>query len=300
MNEFKKKLNNIDNILSFETDDLVTNKVIDFYNISPFPNYKDDDDKSTINYKGEKNIIARYTKNFIGFNKKILEVGCGTGQLSSYFAIGTNNKIFALDPTLKSISLAQKFCEKNQIKNIKFINADIFDDIFNDEVFDFIWSNGVLHHTKDPYLAFKILTKYLKQNGYILIGLYNKFGRLRTIFRRFLYKIFGKKIVMLLDPTLRNLKNDEQINSWIRDQYMHPVESLHTIDEVIKWFDYNNIEFISSIPSCDLTMLDKDKIFHKQTKGNFFYRFLSQIMMVFGSLGSDGGLFILIGKKRPS
>ena len=52
---------------------------------------------------------------------------------------------------------------------------------------------------------------------------------------------------MLLDPTLRNLKNDEQINSWIRDQYMHPVESLHTIDEVIKWFDYNNIEFISSI-----------------------------------------------------
>ena len=47
-------------------------------------------------------------------------------------------------------------------------------------------------------------------------------------------------------------------------------------------------------------MLDKDKIFHKQTKGNFFYRFLSQIIMVFGSLGSDGGLFILIGKKRPS
>ena len=177
---------------------------------------------------------------------------------------------------------------------------DIFDDIFNEEVFDFIWSNGVLHHTKDPYLAFKILTKNLKQNGYILIGLYNKFGRLRTIFRRFLYKIFGKKIVMLLDPTLRNLKNDEQIISWIRDQYMHPVESLHTIDEVIKWFDYNNIEFISSIPSCDLTVLDEDKIFHKQTKGNFFYRLLSQIIMLFGSLGSDGGLFILIGKKRPS
>ena len=58
---------------------------------------------------------------------------------------------------------------------------------------------------------------------------------------------------MLLDPMLRNKKgNQEQIKAWIRDQYEHPVESLHTLDEVFSWFKENNIEFVNSIPICDL------------------------------------------------
>ena len=35
---------------------------------------------------------------------------------------------------------------------------------------------------------------------------------------------------------LLNLYKDEK-KAWIRDQYIHPIESLHTIDEVLKWFD---------------------------------------------------------------
>ena len=88
---------------------------------------------------------------------KILEVGCGTGQLSIYFSIGTNNEVVGLDPTIESLVLAKNFSEKNNISNIKLVNADIFDDVLNDNYFDFIWCNGVLHHTKDPYGAFKIL-----------------------------------------------------------------------------------------------------------------------------------------------
>ena len=43
----------------------------------------------------KKNYLAREFKKYVGFGKKILEVGCGTGQLSLYFAIGTNNRVFA-------------------------------------------------------------------------------------------------------------------------------------------------------------------------------------------------------------
>ncbi len=46
--------------------------------------------------------------------------------------------------------------------------------------------------------------------------------------------------------------------AWIRDQYLHPVESLHTIDEVLKWFEENNIEFINSIPSSDFDESNKE------------------------------------------
>ena len=299
-NFFKKKLVFEDDVLKLKIEDKVVNKVINFYNEAPFPNYENNDDKSTIVFKGDNNYLAKEFKKYIGFNKDVLEVGCGTGQLSLYFAIGNNNRIFALDPTLSSIKLGLDFSKKNKIQNIKFINADVFDDVFNEECFDFIWSNGVLHHTKDPKLGFKIISKYLKKNGYILVGLYNLYGRSRTIFRRFLYKIFGKSIVMLLDPILRNIKkgNQEQIKAWIRDQYEHPVESLHTLDEVFSWFKENNIEFVNSIPICDLKENQTDSMFANSSKGTFLSRFFSQISMLFNTLGDDGGLFVVIGKKK--
>ncbi len=276
-----------------------TSKIVsEFYKSNPFPNYKVDDDKISIVQKGDKNVLAKQFKKFVGFNKKILEVGCGTGQLSVYFATGNNNLVISLDTTLESILVAKDFVKKNKIENIRFVNSDIFDDVLAENYFDFIWCNGVLHHTENPKVGFNIITKSLKKDGYILVGLYNKFGRLRTIIRRFFYKIFGTSFVALFDPTLKKLKlsKDEQI-SWIRDQYQHPKESLHTLDEVLDWFKKNNIEFISSIPSCDMDN-DFNNIFYKKLKGNLISRFLNQVLMIFDNLGSDGGLFIVIGKKN--
>ncbi len=294
---FKKDLVKNDDIFSFPITDAETNKVTQFYKVTPFPNYKDNDNKKSILEKGNKNILAHQFKDYIGNNKNVLEVGCGTGQISIYFALETNNKIVALDPTLSSLHLARNFAKKNHISNISFLNVDIFDDVLSDKCFDFIWCNGVLHHTKDPYLAFKTLIKSLKKEGYVLIGLYNKIGRARTILRKYLCKIFGLNILKILDPTLRKLKLDEdEKNAWIRDQYLHPVESLHTIDEVLKWFEENNIEFISSIPSSDFDY-NYDNIFEKKHKGTYYSRVINQISMLFNQLGSDGGLFILIGKK---
>ena len=296
---FKKKYIIKENFIQFNIDDSTVEKVIDFYSESPFPNYENNDDKSSINFKGDKNYLSREFKRFIGFNKNVLEVGCGTGQLSLYFGIGTNNRVFALDPTINSINLGNEFSKKNKINNVRFVNADIFDDVFHNKSFDFIWTNGVLHHTKNPSLAFDLISKYLKNNGYILLGLYNKYGRLRTLFRRILYKIFGSTLIKILDPTLRNIKkgNDRQIEAWIRDQYEHPVESLHTLDEVLIWFKKNNIEFINSVPSCNFNENKALNLFEKSSKGNFFSRLYSQISMVFNNLGADGGLFIVIGKK---
>jgi len=298
MNFLKKKINKEDGIFKFEINDNETKKVTSFYKESPFPNYKSNDDKSTILDKGNKNYLTSKFKNFIGYKKDVLEVGCGTGQLAIYFALGTNNRVVGLDPTIESLKLAADFSKKQNIDNIDFINADIFDDVLTDKYFDFIWCNGVLHHTKDPYKAFRVLIKSLKNEGYVLIGLYNKFGRIRTVFRRYMFKIFGSKYLDIFDPTLRNLKNnEEERKAWIRDQYIHPIESLHTIDNVLKWFNKNDIEFINSIPSSNFED-DDDNLFSKKSKGDLYSRVTNQLSMIFNNLGSDGGLFIVIGKKN--
>jgi SAM-dependent methyltransferase len=267
MNEFLKKNLEIKNgIISSPINDEKTNKVVQFYKVTPFPNYKENDDKQSILAKGNNNILAKQFKKFIGHNKKILEVGCGTGQLSIYFAIGANNQIVAFDPTIESLQLANNFAVKNKISNINFVNADIFDDVLAHDYFDFVWCNGVLHHTKDPYKAFEIICKSLKENGYILIGLYNKIGRLRTLIRKYLSKIFGIKILDFLDPTLKKLKiSKDEKKAWINDQYFHPIENLHTVDEVLNWFKKNNITFVNSIPSCDFELYqDYSQIFKKK------------------------------------
>ena len=294
----KKKINKDNGIFKFEINDSETKKVTNFYKESPFPNYKSNDDKSTILDKGNKNYLTSKFKNFIGYKKDLLEVGCGTGQLAIYFALGTNNRVVGLDPTIESLKLAANFSKKHNIENIDFVNADIFDDVLTDKFFDFIWCNGVLHHTKDPYEAFRILIKSLKNEGYVLIGLYNKMGRIRTVFRRYMFKLFGSKFLDIFDPTLRNLKdNVEERNAWIRDQYIHPIESLHTIDNVLEWFDKNDIEFINSIPSSNFDE-DEGDLFSKKSKGDLYSRISNQLSMIFNNLGSDGGLFIVIGKKN--
>ena len=82
---FKKDFITDGNLIKLKIDDSVVKTVIDFYNEAPFPNYEDNDDKSSIAYKGDRNYIAEKFKKFMGFNKNVLEVGCGTGQLSLYF-----------------------------------------------------------------------------------------------------------------------------------------------------------------------------------------------------------------------
>ena len=129
------------------------------------------------------------------------------------------------------------------------------------------------------------------------------YGRIRTVFRQKLFRLlgggkFGSLIVSLLDPILRQNISEEKKKAWFQDQYKHPVESLHTLDEVLGWFDENNIEFISSIPTCDFDNVNYEKMFLNKNRGNVVTRLLSQFGMLFSPLGSEGGLFLVIGKKK--
>ena len=90
-----------DGIYELNIKNSITQKVGKFYAENPFPDYKIDDTKHTIQKTGDNNLLMKELKKFVGFNKSLLEVGSGTCQLSNYLAIGTNNKIYAFD-SLKS------------------------------------------------------------------------------------------------------------------------------------------------------------------------------------------------------
>ena len=77
--------------------------------------------------------------------------------------------------------------------------------------------------------------------------------------------------------------------------------SFVSLDEVLNWFKKNNIEYINSIPSCDFEYYQNyENIFEKKSKGDIHSRLFNQFSMIFNKLGSDGGLFVVIGKKNES
>src|SRR5206468_1356891 len=113
--------------------------------------------------------------------------------------------------------------------------------------------NGVLHHTGDPRGGFESILRCLKPGGFIVIGLYNTYGRLTTDFRRLVFRLTGDRLTFL-DPRLRRVAlNEARRRAWFMDQYKHPHESKHTYDEVLRWFDESGVEFVKSIPKCVAT-----------------------------------------------
>ena len=58
-------------------------------------------------------------------------------------------------------------------------------------------------------------------------------------------------------------------------------------------------EYVNSIPSCDFEFSqDYNNLFKKNSLGSFYSRIINQFSMIFNRLGSDGGLFVVIGKKK--
>ena len=161
---FKKKLFTIvDDIICFDANDPIAAKVKNFYENDPFPNYKKKDNIISILERGDKNQYTYNLKKFIGNDQKILEVGAGTCQLSNYLSIDTNNKITAFDLNFNSLKLGKYFAKQNGIKNVEFVCGDIFDNIFEDNYFDIVLCNGVLHHTKNTQEALRDQSGILKK-----------------------------------------------------------------------------------------------------------------------------------------
>lgn len=277
----------------------VENAVKLFYDETPFPNYEESENISDLIQKAQKNLFARLLNEQIPFNIKVLEVGCGTGQLSNLLGV-SQRIVFGTDMSIPSLKLAQEFKQNNKLERVGFYQMNLFRPIFKEESFSLVICNGVLHHTSDPSLGFQIISRLVKKGGYIIIGLYNKFGRLATNVRRSIFKVFNFRL-KFLDPLLvGNNKSDIRKKIWFIDQYRNPYESEHTVGEVLNWFEQAGFDFVNSIPKLRAFdgISDKEKLFQGTPKGTMLDHFIVQACFMFSG-SREGGLFIMIGRRRP-
>lgn len=277
----------------------VTKIVKAFYEKNPFPNYEDGDSRLTFRSKAEKGIFARLIDEQIPFGSTILEVGCGTGQLSNFLGMTWGRTIFATDICLNSLKLGQKFKQNNDINQVFFLQMNLFRPIFRPESFNLVLCNGVLHHTNNPFDGFRSIAQLVKKGGFITIGLYNKYGRIPNDIRRFLFSFTSRRLIFL-DPRLRDFSVGQiKKHAWFMDQYKHPHELKHTIDEVLNWFDLTGFEFFNGIPKImpDESFSENEQLFKKNRRGSSIDHLLTQMHMLLSG-GREGGYFLMIGQKK--
>ena len=101
----------------------------------------------------------------------ILDLGCGTGELSSYLAglVGQDGKVVAVDPDIARLQVAQE--SHSEVKNLTFHEGSAANfPGMGSETYDIVFCNFVVHWIHDKQEAFKNMFFSLKPTGKIVLS----------------------------------------------------------------------------------------------------------------------------------
>lgn len=152
-------------------------------------------------------------------NKRILEIGCGTG-LNTQYLIQQAGQVVGLDISEKMLSKARG---RIHHKNTMFVQGDITKPWnFESESFDFIVANLVLEHIEQLSHAFTEANRVLTSGGTFYIGELHPYKQLRKSQAKFVSQKTGK--VVLVDAFTHSVS--EYINEGLQAGF-----TLHQIKE---------------------------------------------------------------------
>jgi ubiquinone/menaquinone biosynthesis C-methylase UbiE len=237
------------------TTDVVSKPVREMYMNWPYPNYAREERERIFGAE-----LTRYR--FLGLEEflpsaRIVDVGCGTGHrvipIAKYFNVA---EYVGVDRSVQSLNLARELARQLKLPRYTFIEGDVFTLPFPDASFDIVISQGVLHHTSEPYRGFRELVRVCRAGGFVDVYLYNKWNHWRhnlqkakvnrlagaDLLRRFevAHRLYGKKRVEEMSPA--------EVAGFY-DQYCHPHKSDHTVGEILAWFREQGLTYWGSYPA---------------------------------------------------
>src|SRR5262245_57143883 len=118
-------------------NDDTTARVRAFYEETPFPNYEDLETAADLVAKAQRGTLASRLDPDIPFQVRVLDVGCGTGQLPLYLALASRQVVGA-DLSWASLRLGEAFRRRNELSRIQFVQCDLFRVPFRPGTFDYV------------------------------------------------------------------------------------------------------------------------------------------------------------------
>jgi SAM-dependent methyltransferase len=274
--------------------DTRTEVVRGFYERAPFPDYPPRASLSWLRARAERSEFARLIDRAIPGDARLVEVGCGTGQMSLYLA-RAHRVVIGADLSRASLRIGLQAARYFDLDQVQFIETDLHHPGVRAGAFDVVYSSGVLHHTPDPRAAFARIVRLARPGGMIVVGVYNAFARIPLRARRIVARLSGYRFVPC-DLVLRDRESEPaRRKAWLQDQYQHPEEHRHTLAEVQSWFAENGVEYLRSYPSAILCQ-ESEELFASAADNWRVEGWLAQIGWI-GALGHEGGLFVTVGRR---
>jgi SAM-dependent methyltransferase len=275
--------------------DARTDAVRRFYERTPFPGFPPRDSLQALRVRAERSGFPCLLDRAIPGDARIVEIGCGTGQMCLYLA-RADRVVVGADLARSALLLGAAAARRFGLDRVLFVETDLHRPGLAPDSFDVVYSSGVVHHTPDPRASFTRLVRLARPGGTIVLGVYNAFARVPLRLRRVVGRLSGFRVVPF-DPVLGDrAREPARREAWLRDQYQHPEEHRHTLSEVQGWFSENGVEYLRAYPSAVLGE-ESDDLFARASDNWRAEGWLAQLAWM-RSLGREGGLFFTVGRRR--
>ncbi|MBC8501306.1 MAG: class I SAM-dependent methyltransferase [DPANN group archaeon] len=227
----------------------------------------------------KKDVLFVILDDIIKENKKkelrFLDVGCGLGSnVLDYSKKLEKPKVFLIDLSKKVISMIHKELTTSQNKYVKSKQASALKIPFQDNYFDFVFSNQVNHYFKgeDRKKAFSELYRVCKPKGHVFICVGNKY---------------------YIPWQLTHFFKDKVLDTWI-----HGHMSFYSYSELKKFMTGFKLKYLFGIgnayriPKSFLLFLNK--IFYRKYNPFYFYKPVVPFPKILAQY------FYLIGRKEKN
>jgi ubiquinone/menaquinone biosynthesis C-methylase UbiE len=107
--------------------------------------------------------------------KRVLDMGCGSGRYTIAIAKSGAAHATGVDVQAKAFAASQQWCREQGLP-VEFRESHVHQLPFADESFDFVFCNGVLHHTSFIERGLAELARVVKRSGAAFLYLYGAGG----------------------------------------------------------------------------------------------------------------------------
>ena len=236
-------------------------------------------DKVIEQYKNHDNLDIRvelhkkYSKNKLGFNNwifssyqitdevKVLELGCGTGELwkSNSDSIDKMKQLVITDFSKDMVKTTKSVIGNRD--NVNYEIMDIQKISFENETFDIVIANMLLHHVNDIHKALSEVNRVLKTGGIFYCATFGENGvvdYLASLFEDEVNQDLENKTFTLQNGTMHLSKYFKSVDTLLYDDELQ----VTSIDDLVKYIQ--SFKGISEIGSLE------EKVIRKTLEVHFY------------------------------
>ena len=184
--------------------------------------------------------------------KLVLDAGCGQGRWA-YGFVKLKCETHGFDPSEHGVKYAREHVQNGSFNIANILDYQSLQKLYPENSFDIVWCWGVLHHTGDPELGFKNLTKFVKPGGLIHLYIYG-LKKNRTKIIRKVFSIFPLGIRKVLATILTIFLSSSTHSNF--DMFSPLIATNHTESEIKKWHEDEDFSFERVYPKWALGSTD--------------------------------------------